>query len=61
MKSLQTRLNKTRLDKDYDLSFLWIGVNDVYTKLLKVKAQPIAADKEEFRELYTAVLESAVL
>lgn len=60
VKSLHTRLNKTKLDTDYDLSFLWIGVNDVYTKLLKVQAQPIAADQEEFRELYTAVLESVI-
>jgi lysophospholipase L1-like esterase len=60
VKSLHARLSKTKLDTDFDLSFLWIGVNDVYTKLLKVQAQPIAADQEEFRELYTKVLESVI-
>jgi len=57
VKSLHARLMKTTLDTDYDLSFLWIGVNDVYSKLLKVKAQPIAADHEEFRKLFINVLE----
>src|SRR5690625_7743625 len=28
VKSLHTRLLKTKLDIDYDLTFLWIGVND---------------------------------
>lgn len=60
VKSLHTRLTKTTLDTDYDLSFLWIGVNDVYSKLLKVQAQPIASDHEEFQELFTKVLELVV-
>lgn len=56
-KSLFTRLTKTTLDTDYDLSFLWIGVNDVYSKLLSVQAQPVAKDHEEFEEYYRKVLE----
>ncbi|THE09112.1 SGNH/GDSL hydrolase family protein [Bacillus timonensis] len=55
VKSLHTRLTKTKLD--YDLIFLWIGVNDVYSKLLRVQAQPVANDPEEFREYYNIVLE----
>lgn len=57
IKSLHTRLTKTTLDTDYDLSFLWIGVNDVYSKMLKVQAQPVAKDHEEFKEYFTKVLE----
>ncbi|MFS0823232.1 SGNH/GDSL hydrolase family protein [Bacillus sp. 1P02SD] len=55
VKSLHTRLIKTKLD--YDLIFLWIGVNDVYSKLLRVQAQPVANDPEEFKEYYNKVLE----
>ncbi|MEI3607713.1 SGNH/GDSL hydrolase family protein [Pseudogracilibacillus sp. SE30717A] len=57
VKSLYTRLLKTKLDSDYDLSFLWIGVNDVYSKLLSVQAQPVAKDHDEFKEYYEKVLE----
>lgn len=57
VKSLHTHLTKTQLDTDYDLAFLWIGVNDVYSKLLKVQAQPIAKDHEEFRAYFTQVFE----
>ena len=60
VKSLHTRLQKMKLDADYDLSFLWIGVNDVYSKLLRVQAQPVAKDHEEFREIYTGVLENII-
>ena len=35
VKSLYSRLTKTGLDDDFDLAFLWIGTNDVYSKLLK--------------------------
>lgn len=56
VKSLHTRLTKTRLDSDYDLVFLWIGVNDVYSKLLSVQAQPVTKDHEEFKEYYQDVL-----
>lgn len=38
VKSLHTRLEKSKLVSFYDLSFLWIGVNDAYEKLLKVQA-----------------------
>ena len=57
VKSLYTRLKKEKLETDYDLSFLWIGVNDVYSKLLKVQAQPVAKDHGEFRDYYEKVLE----
>jgi lysophospholipase L1-like esterase len=57
MKSLHTRLTKTKLDTDYDLVFLWIGVNDVYSKLLKVQAQPVAKDHQEFNDYFGKVLE----
>lgn len=56
IKSLHTRLTKVKLDTDYDLIFLWIGVNDVYSKLLSVQAQPVAKDQEEFKEYYQNVL-----
>ncbi|MFJ7953491.1 SGNH/GDSL hydrolase family protein [Lysinibacillus sp. NPDC096418] len=57
VKSLYTRLTKTTLDTDYDLTFLWIGVNDVYSKMLKVQAQPVAKDHEEFEVYFTKVIE----
>lgn len=56
VKSLHERITKTKLDTDYDLSFIWIGVNDVYSKLLSVQAQPAMKDKEEFREYFQNVL-----
>ena len=57
VKSLYTRLMKEKLEMDYDLTFLWIGVNDVYSKLLSVQAQPVAKNLEEFEEYYAKVLE----
>lgn len=60
VKSLHTRLTKTKLDTDYDISFLWIGVNDVYSKLLKVHAQPITTDHQEFQESFIKVLELVI-
>lgn len=57
VKSLYLSLSKTKLEEDYDLSFLWIGVNDVYSKLLSVQAQPIAKDHDEFKDYYEKVLE----
>lgn len=57
VKSLYTRLLEKKLEGDYDLSFLWIGVNDVYSKLLSVQAQPVAKDHDEFKIYYEKVLE----
>ncbi|MFD0771706.1 SGNH/GDSL hydrolase family protein [Bacillus sp. CGMCC 1.60114] len=57
IKSLHSRLTKSKLETDYELTFLWIGVNDVYAKLLSVQAQPIAKDHEEFKDYYQKVLE----
>jgi lysophospholipase L1-like esterase len=56
VKSLYNRLIETKLEIDYDLSFLWIGVNDVYSKLLSVQAQPVAKDHDEFKDYYEKVL-----
>ena len=57
VKSLHTRLERSTLGSYYDLSFLWIGVNDVYAKLLKVQAQPVTEDHQEFKGYYVNVLE----
>lgn len=57
VKSLYTRLLKIKLDIDYDISFLWIGVNDVYSKLLSVQAQPVAKDPNEFKDYYEKILD----
>lgn len=59
IKSLFTRLEKAPLQSSYDLLILWIGVNDVYSKLLKVQAQPVAKDHIEFEEYCLKVLEKA--
>lgn len=59
IKSLFTRLEKTPLQSSYDLLFLWVGVNDVYSKLLKVQAQPVTKDHIEFEEYCLKVLEKA--
>ena len=56
VKSLHDRLTKEKLETNYDCIFLWIGVNDVYSKLLKVQAQPVAKNHEEFREYYNKIL-----
>lgn len=53
VKSLHTRLTKTKLDADYDLSFLWIGVNDVYSKLLTVQASLLQKTIGNFRSFST--------
>ncbi|WP_035207243.1 SGNH/GDSL hydrolase family protein [Metabacillus indicus] len=57
VKSLYTRLLKTKLDRDYDLIFLWIGVNDVYSKMLSVQAQPAAKNHNEFKAYYEKILD----
>ena len=56
IKSLYSRLSESTLETDYDIAFLWIGVNDVYSKLLKVQAQPITENLQEFSEYYYKVL-----
>ncbi|WP_175989177.1 GDSL-type esterase/lipase family protein [Bacillus sp. Marseille-Q1617] len=56
LKSLYARLVKEPVTSDYDLSFLWIGVNDVYSKLLKVQAKTPVSDHEEFRELFEKLI-----
>lgn len=57
IKSLHTRLTKTVLETDYELIFLWIGVNDVYSKMLKVQAQQVTCDYNEFQSIFTQVME----
>lgn len=54
---MYNRLSKTTLDTDFDLIFLWIGVNDVYSKLLKVQAQPVSNNREEFEDYYKRIIE----
>ncbi len=60
VKSLSSRLTKTGLDDDFDLAFVWIGTNDVYSKLLKVQAQPVVQDLGEFKEVYQQVVDLVV-
>ncbi|MBS4197112.1 SGNH/GDSL hydrolase family protein [Lederbergia citri] len=60
VKSLNKRLTETKIEESYDLTFLWIGVNDVFSKLLKVQAQPVVQNNEEFKECYENVLESVL-
>lgn len=60
VKSLHERLSKTPITSDYDLIFLWIGVNDVYSKLLSVQAQPVSKDIEEFRDVFQKVVDIVV-
>ncbi|MEI4769924.1 GDSL-type esterase/lipase family protein [Psychrobacillus sp. FJAT-51614] len=60
VKSLHLRLTKTKLATDYDLVFLWIGVNDVYSKLLSVQAQPVVNDHEEFKKVYEKILDMII-
>lgn len=57
VKSLYSRVIKTGLDDDFDLAFLWIGTNDVYSKLLKVQAQPVVENHDEFIIVYQQLLE----
>lgn len=56
VKSLHTRLTKIKLESNFDLIFLWIGANDVYSKLLKVQAQPIVEDHREFNNYFNKIL-----
>ncbi|PFE07736.1 GDSL family lipase [Bacillus cereus] len=60
VKSLHTRLSKIKLESNYDLTFLWIGVNDVYSKLLKAQAQPVAEDHREFSDYFSKVLDIVI-
>lgn len=55
--SLTNRISNQKQNDVFDISFLWIGVNDIYAKLLKVKANPIASNQEEFQERYKILLE----
>ncbi|WP_010280841.1 SGNH/GDSL hydrolase family protein [Bacillus timonensis] len=60
VKSLYNRLTKSKVETNYEQIFLWIGVNDVYSKLLNVQAQPMANDLDEFREYYNKVLNMVI-
>lgn len=60
VKSLHTRLSRTKLDSNFDLIFLWIGANDVYSKLLKVQAQPIVEDHREFSDYFSKILNMVI-
>ncbi|MGE6752909.1 GDSL-type esterase/lipase family protein [Rossellomorea sp. NPDC071047] len=58
VKSLNNRLTNNPLQKNYDLTFLWIGVNDVYSKLLKIQSQPVVKDHDEFKDYYRNILKN---
>ncbi|SCN36383.1 Uncharacterized protein BC88300_02136 [Bacillus cytotoxicus] len=60
VKSLHTRLSKTKLESNFVLIFLWIGTNDVYSKLLKVQAQPIVEDHREFNDYFSKMLNMVI-
>lgn len=57
--SLYRRLQQADLASPLDLSFLWIGVNDVFVRtswtfpiVKRLRKQPWSKDQEEFREYY---------
>ncbi|MDX8365697.1 SGNH/GDSL hydrolase family protein [Cytobacillus sp. IB215665] len=54
--SLNKRLTNTTFPLEYDLTFLWIGINDVYSQLLGVKPQPFAKNHQEFKQYYHQIL-----
>lgn len=60
VKSLYSRMIKTGLDDDFDLAFLWIGTNDVYSKLLKVQAQPVVENHDELIKVFQQLLEIVI-
>lgn len=60
VKSLNKRLTELEKEETYDLSLIWIGVNDVFSKLLKVQAQPVVQNNEEFESCYENVLETVL-
>lgn len=60
VKSLYKRLTELEEIETYDLSFIWIGVNDVFSKMLKVQAQPVVQNDLEFENCYEKVLESVL-
>lgn len=60
VKSLHSRLTKTGIENDYDVAFLWIGTNDVYSKLLTVQAQPVVENLEEFKQIYQQVVDIVI-
>ncbi|WP_242143021.1 MULTISPECIES: SGNH/GDSL hydrolase family protein [unclassified Bacillus cereus group] len=60
VKSLHTRLSKKKLESNFDLIFLWIGTNDVYSKLLKVQAKPIVENHREFNDYFSKLLNMVI-
>jgi len=54
---LYNRINHSKDDGIFDISFLWIGINDIYAKVLGVKARPVVSNQKEFTERYEKVLE----
>jgi lysophospholipase L1-like esterase len=62
--SLYRRLKTTSLESPFDISVLWVGVNDVYVKtswrfpiLKKLRGQPWIKDHHEFKAYYKKLLE----
>jgi lysophospholipase L1-like esterase len=62
--SLYRRLRRSGMATRFDLGVLWIGVNDVFVKThwfypikKRLRRQPWAKNKEEFRQFYHSLLE----
>lgn len=62
--SLYRRLQITSLESPFDISILWVGVNDVYVKtswafpiLKTLRKQPWVKHHHEFRDYYKKLLE----
>ena len=63
--SLYYRMKKTPLEKNIDIAFLWVGINDVLTYIAEpwslipkiVLNQPWARTKKEFHEYYQKILD----
>lgn len=56
IQSLEKRLSSKTWQQSFDQIYCWIGINDIYSRLLQQKAQPIVADATEFKEYYQQVI-----
>ncbi|MFT4416771.1 SGNH/GDSL hydrolase family protein [Fredinandcohnia humi] len=59
LKSMYKRLYEEKVETRYDMVFIWIGVNDIYSKALGVKQHPVVRDEQEFKDYYQKVIELA--
>ncbi|MFD2444943.1 SGNH/GDSL hydrolase family protein [Bacillus sp. CGMCC 1.16607] len=58
--SMYKRMEKEKIDFEYDITFIWIGVNDLYSNVLGVKQHPVVRSHTEFRHFYEKVIETAL-